>query len=90
MGVFSVCRGETNKEGADKVCGRKQAGGLFSPTWARSAERDAKADGSPPKKSPMSHQTKKTPAWVSFLFAEGIRTRREQTKCCKRVMRLYF
>ena len=28
---------DSNKEGADAVCGRKQSGGLFLPTWSRSA-----------------------------------------------------
>ena len=27
---------DSNKEGADTVCGRKQSGGLFLPTWSRS------------------------------------------------------
>ena len=26
---------DSNKEGADTVCGRKQSGGLFLPTWSR-------------------------------------------------------
>ena len=35
-----IKRRDSNKEGAYEVCGRKQSGGLFSPTWQRAKRGD--------------------------------------------------
>ena len=41
--VFFVCSGDSNKEGAGEACGRKQTGGLFSPTEQRAKRGDSTA-----------------------------------------------
>ena len=62
------------------ICGRKQSGGLFSPTWQRAKRGDR--HGSAEKKSlPACHRDKITLGLFCLYFftkKEGIRTRREQ------------
>ena len=48
---------DSNQEGANAVCGRKQSGGLFSPTWATSeARREAQSAGKIPIPLPKNRQ----------------------------------
>ena len=73
---------DSNKEGADTVCGRKQSGGLFSPTWSRS--KATRRCTGVHRKNPLAlRQNEEQVARPAFCFGKtkrGIRTRREQTQ----------
>ena len=60
---------DSNKEGADEVCGRKQSGGLFSPTWSRSEARRRHAVAC--RKNPLlSAKTKSRSQGLLFALAK--------------------
>ena len=80
---------DSNKEGADAVCGRKQSGGLFLPTGSRS-EATRRCTGVHRKNPLLSAKTKSRSQGLLFALVKinkGIRTRREQTCLRKKTVR---
>jgi len=77
-----VQRGFEQGGSKSKACGRKQSGGLFSPTWVTSRKSGEATGTTVPEKSPSLRQKKApTNRLVLLLFcAKGIRTRREQVE----------
>ena len=60
---------DSNKEGADAVCGRKQSGGLFLPTWSRS-EATRRRTGVRRKNPLLSAKTKSRSQGLLFALAK--------------------